>query len=329
MDASSVRKEGEPDDRDLSRLAVLLGRSPGRAASASYKDELSPELPEVVSHDNQYPAAVELVTNSVSLSENVITPRSAADGCRDEQSRMELAATSEPPCSSRGVVWRKRATGSLVVIVAYLGMVVKAELTALPEHAFDGALLRARIRLGAVVHGGFFDATPASRPVVTAATKFVPNAHARKKPSRAQRRRERTLAGAGDDNWATVETTVKPLLPFRIEVADGHQRRVFDSRPDGVEVSVLGSAVPFLSDANKRFILDSTQRRQSEGVVLFRAIIGKDGRPEHLWKISGPPELTDEAMRIARGLRFGPYYRNGVPVEMEAILTVKLPAGGR
>ncbi len=238
------------------------------------------------------------------------------------------------PRPSRAEIWRKRAIGSLLVIVGYLGMVVKAELAVLPEHAFEGAWLRARLSLAPVLSGAFLTTIGSALRVTTADPKTSPLVHRRTSLQDAKARRfhkqgpEQAIPNEGKP--VLVEARLKPLQPFRIEVLDGHKRRVFDSRPTGVDLDVVGNTPTIHSYAVKPDALGNlTSGSDSAASVVLRAIIGKDGRPEYVWKVSGPAELTDEAVHMAREARFGPYLSGGVPVEMEAILTFSFPTSGK
>jgi hypothetical protein len=201
-------------------------------------------------------------------------------------------------------------------------MVVRSELAALPEYAFEGALLQARLSFASAVNGVLSTERTAASDVVFTHVNAVSKVTRRPRSNRARQHSNQEVASQTNDaNSVLVRASVKPLRPFRVEVLDGHRRRVFESQPNGVNVDTNESTSSF-------FVANPSNRSHShaEGSVVFRALIGKDGAPERLWKVSGPAGLTDEAMRIARGLQFGPYYQNGVPVEMEAIVTITLPA---
>jgi TonB family protein len=54
-----------------------------------------------------------------------------------------------------------------------------------------------------------------------------------------------------------------------------------------------------------------------QGVVLLRAVIGKDGRIQELTPISGPKELVGAAIGAVQQWRYKPYMLNNEPVEVE------------
>lgn len=59
-----------------------------------------------------------------------------------------------------------------------------------------------------------------------------------------------------------------------------------------------------------------------QGVVVLMALIGKDGRVEHLQVISGPPLLVQPAMRAVEQWQYRPYMLNHEPVEVQTQVTV-------
>ncbi|MBV9670390.1 MAG: energy transducer TonB [Acidobacteriales bacterium] len=59
-----------------------------------------------------------------------------------------------------------------------------------------------------------------------------------------------------------------------------------------------------------------------EGEVVLRAIISRDGSIESIRPISGSRMLTGAAIDAVRRWRYRPYSLNGVPVEVETIITV-------
>jgi TonB family protein len=58
------------------------------------------------------------------------------------------------------------------------------------------------------------------------------------------------------------------------------------------------------------------------GAVVLRAIIGKDGLVEDLEVISGPEMLRASALAAVRQWTYQPYLLNGVPVEVDTVVTV-------
>ena len=62
------------------------------------------------------------------------------------------------------------------------------------------------------------------------------------------------------------------------------------------------------------------------GVVVFRAIIGPDGRVEKLTKIVGPDLLTQAAYVAVLSWRYRPYMLNGQPVAVSTLINVPFRA---
>jgi periplasmic protein TonB len=58
------------------------------------------------------------------------------------------------------------------------------------------------------------------------------------------------------------------------------------------------------------------------GVVLLKAIIGKDGDIKELQVVSGHPMLVPAALDAVKQWRYRPYLLNGEPVEVETDITV-------
>jgi protein TonB len=60
----------------------------------------------------------------------------------------------------------------------------------------------------------------------------------------------------------------------------------------------------------------------TEGIVVLRAIVGKDGTVQDLRVISGSPLLVSSAVDAVRQWQFKPYFLNGLPIEVETQVTV-------
>jgi len=58
------------------------------------------------------------------------------------------------------------------------------------------------------------------------------------------------------------------------------------------------------------------------GTVEFKAVIGKDGRVEHLEVVSGHPMLVTAAMDAVKQWQYKPYFVNGEPVEVATTINV-------
>jgi protein TonB len=59
-----------------------------------------------------------------------------------------------------------------------------------------------------------------------------------------------------------------------------------------------------------------------QGTVVLMAIVGKDGRVEHVQLMSGPPLLVQPAMRAVEQWQYRPYLLNHEPVEVQTQVTV-------
>ncbi len=76
-----------------------------------------------------------------------------------------------------------------------------------------------------------------------------------------------------------------------------------------------------------RYPLLAIQTR-TQGTVLLRAVISKQGTIENLQLISGHPLLVPAAMDAVRQWRYRPYVLNDEPVEVETEVTVKFVLSG-
>jgi TonB family protein len=66
-----------------------------------------------------------------------------------------------------------------------------------------------------------------------------------------------------------------------------------------------------------------------EGVVVLRAIIGKEGRIENLTVVSGPRELAVAALEAVKQWVYRPYLLNGEPTEVDTTITVNFQLGSK
>jgi len=66
---------------------------------------------------------------------------------------------------------------------------------------------------------------------------------------------------------------------------------------------------------------------RTQGDVVLRAIISKDGRIEGLQVVSGHPLLAPAAVNAVSQWRFRPYQLNGTPIEVDAQITVRFHLG--
>ena len=61
---------------------------------------------------------------------------------------------------------------------------------------------------------------------------------------------------------------------------------------------------------------------RTEGAVVLRAVVGKDGSVKDLRVISGNPFLSGAAVDAVRQWQFKPYVLNGAAIEVETQVTV-------
>jgi protein TonB len=64
-----------------------------------------------------------------------------------------------------------------------------------------------------------------------------------------------------------------------------------------------------------------------QGAVQFDAVIGTDGKVEHLQVVGGPPLLIPAAMQAVRQWVYKPFLLNGEPVAVETRITIKFVLG--
>ena len=67
---------------------------------------------------------------------------------------------------------------------------------------------------------------------------------------------------------------------------------------------------------------EAAKRQNLEGVVVVSAVIGKDGVPRAVRRVSGPADLTQAALDAVAGWRYKPASLGGEPVEVQRIITI-------
>jgi periplasmic protein TonB len=67
---------------------------------------------------------------------------------------------------------------------------------------------------------------------------------------------------------------------------------------------------------------------RTQGMVVLRAVISRDGNIENLRLLSGPPILVKAAIDAVRQWHYQPYYLNHEAVEVETQITVNFTLGG-
>lgn len=65
-----------------------------------------------------------------------------------------------------------------------------------------------------------------------------------------------------------------------------------------------------------------------QGAVVLQALVGKDGRVEHVQLISGPPLLVQPAMHAVEQWEYRPYLLNHEPMEVQTQVTVNFVLNG-
>lgn len=70
------------------------------------------------------------------------------------------------------------------------------------------------------------------------------------------------------------------------------------------------------------------KQTRTQGTVILRAIISRDGMIENLQVVSGHPMLVKAAMEAVKQWRYRPYVLNGQPVEVETQVTVNFVLSG-
>jgi len=67
---------------------------------------------------------------------------------------------------------------------------------------------------------------------------------------------------------------------------------------------------------------DEARRAGIQGTVILRATISKTGDIADLQLVSGPPELTEAAIKAVKKWKYKPYKLQGEPVEVETQIQV-------
>jgi protein TonB len=109
-------------------------------------------------------------------------------------------------------------------------------------------------------------------------------------------------------------------------IAGGPPRAVVPAPPPRPVISHVeeGMILRRVEPAYPRIARDT----RTQGVVVLRAVISKEGRIEGLQVVSGHPLLVSAATDAVAQWRFRPYLLNGTPVEVEAQITVRFVLGG-
>ena len=67
----------------------------------------------------------------------------------------------------------------------------------------------------------------------------------------------------------------------------------------------------------------AAKRAHTQGEVLLKATIGKDGRIHNLTVVSGPRDLIDASVGAVQQWRYRPYTVKGDPVDVETTIRIQ------
>lgn len=63
-------------------------------------------------------------------------------------------------------------------------------------------------------------------------------------------------------------------------------------------------------------------KNKTQGSVVLRLTVGKDGRVNHVEVVSGEPEFADAAARAATKWLYVPYFRDAKPTEIQTLVSI-------
>jgi protein TonB len=102
--------------------------------------------------------------------------------------------------------------------------------------------------------------------------------------------------------------------PFRAEVELAAPARLHSSLPGYEPAAIIERVTP-------RYSLEA-RAQHLQGTVRIRAVIGKDGVPRRLARVSGDPLLAQIAMDAVALWRYAPATLDGQPVGSEVIIPI-------
>lgn len=102
--------------------------------------------------------------------------------------------------------------------------------------------------------------------------------------------------------------------PFRAEAELAAPARPHSSLPGYEPAAIIERVTP-------RYSLEA-RTQHLQGTVRIRAVIGKDGVPRGLARVSGDPLLAQIAMDAVALWRYAPATVDGEPVESEVIIPI-------
>ena len=115
------------------------------------------------------------------------------------------------------------------------------------------------------------------------------------------------LGGATSD----VKTEAPPPPPARTDSAPDSRPRVSQGL---METNLIYKVNPIYPAAAKA--------ARVSGPVTLRAVIGKDGKVQDVFVLSGPHLLLQSAVEAVKAWKYKPYTLNGEPVEVQTVITV-------
>ena len=89
------------------------------------------------------------------------------------------------------------------------------------------------------------------------------------------------------------------------------------SAPPADSTSAVGDPVEWRSPQYPIHAIES----KTQGAVVLRILVAKDGKVNNVRAMSGDPELSDSAAHAVRKWKYVPYFRNGQPEEVETTVT--------
>lgn len=102
-----------------------------------------------------------------------------------------------------------------------------------------------------------------------------------------------------------------PPSPTTNNASEGTPVRISQGVSQGLLIHKVQPVYPIAARSN-----------HVQGMVLLKAVIGKDGRIAELTPVSGPPELIPSAVGAVQQWRYRPYLLEGKPAQVQTQITV-------
>jgi len=122
----------------------------------------------------------------------------------------------------------------------------------------------------------------------------------------------------------TPETHVSVGPPPELATGGGASRPGGPGVPNGISHWMEGNLIHRLQPAYPPLAVQT----RTQGQVVLRAVISREGTIEKLQVVSGHPLLVRAAIEAVRQWRYRPYVLNGEPVEVETQVTVNFVLSG-